>query len=153
MLKTVWNRIGCVFMVLNNGKSEKFIKVDWKHEKQWERIAFCAAQKEIKNSTFFGFKRWFVNGINNLNGRILEKGFLNCFYLLIHHRIWIFLRNPTRNRQEMMVEINYFKVVLLLLPWVPTIVDSWQENIPAKLFIDMGKLKLFLWIQEKKNLR
>lgn len=38
-----------------------------------------------------------------------------------------------------MLEIHYFKVVLLLLISGVVGIRTWQENVQAKLFIDMGK--------------
>lgn len=122
----------------------------WKRTKQWDKKI---AQK-IKFSNFLEYGGWFVNGINHLNGIILEFPPRSWFYLWIwthlgFFRYWF--------DQKMMLQIHYFKVVLLLISSLVGIrTAGWQDNIPAKLFIDMGELSVIsfflFWFDCLKNL-
>lgn len=109
----------------------------WKRTKQWDKKI---AQK-INNSPVF-WSWWWIrewNQINHLNGLILEfpprSWFLSLDLDWTHlgfFRYWF--------DQKMMLEIHYFKVVLLLISSLVGIrTAGWQDNIPAKLFIDMGE--------------
>lgn len=112
-------------------------------EKKWnKKIASAAAQKiRIFFSAYpFDIRRTNL-GVFPDDESVFIFWFsfsFRSFFAFLEILIW-----QVKSGLNIMLEIHYFKVVLLLISSIVGIRTSWQENVLPKLLVDMGMIWVF----------